>query len=252
MKWLLLPYSLYLIVVFFLLMPIMVIWYVGIKLFVPYPKQIKAVYTANDFLFFTWSAFVGFRYKIRGMEHVKKDQTYIVICNHSNVADMPAAAYGSIVNAKPLVKKELLKIPLLGWLFAMSSVPVDRKTEEGRKKSMQIMRNELKQGISLLIFVEGTRNRTEKPLKEFHNGAFALSIESGIPILPLVFTNMRSISRPDSYLFKPGTIEVTHLEPIYPDGFTKDQIEDYKALAFKNMWNFLVKKDEIFSNENLI
>lgn len=252
MKWLRLPYSIYLIIVFFLLMPFMVLWYVGIKLVVPYPKQIKAIYTANHFLFFTWSAFVGFRYRIRGMEHVKKDQAYIVICNHSNVADMPASAYGSLANAKPLVKKELLKIPLLGWLFAMGSVPVDRKTEEGRKKSMQIMRNELKQGISLLIFVEGTRNRTDKPLKEFHNGAFALSLESGIPLLPLVFTNMKNISDPDSYLFKPGTIDVNHLEPIYPDGFTKDQIEEYKALAFKKMWNFLVTKDENFSKEKLL
>ena len=248
MYWLRLPYSLYIVIVFFALLPFQILVYVLIKILSTYPRQIHWVHKANRMMFLIWSSFSFFRYRITGLENIEPEQTYIVICNHNNNADIVASAYGIQVASKPLVKKKLLKIPLLGQLFAMASVPVDRGSDAGRKKSMEVMRSELKQGISLIIFPEGTRNRTKDPLKSFHNGAFALSIESGIPILPVVFPDVRYISRPESYLFRPWHMEIHHLPPIYPDGFDNSTLESYKDKCFNEMWNFIVEKDPHFKN----
>lgn len=247
MNWLRLPYSIYIIVVLFALLPLQVVIYIFIKLLIPYPKQIYWAHKANRMMFLIWSAFTGFRYKIRGVENIDPDQTYIVICNHSNLADLAASAYGIQVSAKPLVKKELLKIPLLGQLFAMASVPVDRKDEAARKKSMEVMRREIKQYISLIIFPEGTRNRTDQPLKAFHNGAFALSLETGTPILPVIFTNLRQMSSAESILLRPWTIEATHLPPVDPKNFDSNDLEGYKQAIFKMMWNYIVDHDREFA-----
>lgn len=246
MNWFRLPYSLYAIVVLFTLFIPAIFVYIIIKVLVSYNRQQYWVHKTNRVLFLTWSAFTGFRYKIRGVEHVDPNQNYIAICNHSNMADLMASAYGIQVPGKPLVKKELLKVPVFGQLFAMASVPVDRKDDAARKKSLEIMRKELNQGVSLIIFPEGTRNRTPQPLKEFHNGAFILSLETGVPILPVVFTNIRHLSSANSVLIRPWKIEATHLEPVFPEGF-KD-VNEYKEYVYKRMWNYLVENDSNYSS----
>lgn len=217
-----------------------------IKIFFPYPKQTTWVHRTNKIMFLVWSALTGFTYKIRGVENINDKETYIVVCNHSNLADLMASAYSNQVPSKPLVKKELLSLPIVGQLFAMASVPLDRKDDAARKKSLEIMTQELEQNISLIIFAEGTRNTTSEPLKEFHNGAFIISMKTGKPILPLVFTHMKNLSHAKSVMIQPWRIEANHLPAIYPNQF-KDVIE-YKNYVYKIMWNFLVENDKSFKN----
>lgn len=243
-NWWKLPYSIYAIIILFVLFLLVLPIYVLIKIFFPYSKQTTWVHRTNKIMFLVWSAFTGFTYKIRGVENIDDNQTYVIVCNHNNLADLMASAYGNQVPSKPLVKKELLSIPIVGQLFAMASVPLDRKDDAARKRSLEIMMNELEQNISLIIFPEGTRNRTPEPLKEFHNGAFIISMKTGKPILPIVFTNMKNLSHAESVLIKPWRIEANHLAPVFPDSF-KDVIE-YKDYVYKIMWNYLVENDKSY------
>ncbi len=246
MNWWRLPYSIYAIIVLFILFIPALPVYGIIKLSVKHSRQQFWVHKVNRIIFLIWSAFTGFRYKIRGVENIEHDQNYIAICNHSNLADFMASAYGIQVPGKPLVKKELLKIPVFGPLFAMASVPVDRKDDAARKKSLSIMKSELADKVSLIIFPEGTRNRTPQPLKEFHNGAFILSMETGVPILPVMFTNIRHLSSAESVLIRPWTVESTHLKPVFPNEF--NNVNEYKEYVFKIMWNYLVAHDTNYSH----
>jgi 1-acyl-sn-glycerol-3-phosphate acyltransferase len=160
--------------------------------------------------------------------------------------DMIAAAYGIRINAKPLVKKEVGRIPILGQLFQIACLLVDRSSKTSRENAQNVLKKEIEMGGSILIFPEGTRNRTNKPLKSFYNGAFDLALETGVPILPIVFTNIRKIARPDSLLINPGIIEVNYLNPIFPDNFEKNDVENFKQFCFNEMESFLLKNDDEF------
>ena len=117
-------YSIWTVVSFLLLTIPMMIGYLLLKL-IPYQKQINGVYVINRTAIFIWSIMVGMRYKIRGLENIDKQQTYVVVINHINAADMMATAYGQRVNAKPLVKRELTLVPGLGQLFTLMCLPLD-------------------------------------------------------------------------------------------------------------------------------
>lgn len=238
-------YSIWTVVSFMLLTIPMAIGYLLLKL-VAYKKQIDGVYIINRIAIFIWSVVVGMRYKIRGLENITKEQTYVVVVNHVNAADMMATAYGQRVPAKPLVKRELTLIPGLGQLFSLMCLPVDRSSKEARHASKVRMLSELKQGISVLIFPEGTRNRTKNPLIPFFDGAFELAIDAQVPILPVVLSNIRHINKVDTLLVQPGTMEITHLPPVNTKGMLPEQLEALKQTVYSKMESFLLENDSYF------
>ena len=240
-------YSIYAVIVFFLLAIPILIAYLFLK-FLPYEKQIDGVYFLNRILVFLVAMFTFNSFKDVDIELVDFKKTYVVIANHNNLMDLLGSAYGNRISAKPLVKKELGDIPILGQLFQLSSIMVNRSSKDSRKEVLQQMKEELLMGISIMIFPEGTRNRTPNPLKNFYDGAFELSIYSGFPILPIVFNNVRKIAAPDTLLIKPGVIEVCYLPPIYPEGYTMDNLEAYKEKCFRIMENYLIENDDSFKH----
>ena len=108
------------------------------------------------------------------------------------------------------------------------------------------MREELAMGVSIFIFPEGTRNRTEDPLKKFHHGAFTLAIEAQVPILPMVLVGMRKISKPTSLLFRPGTIHIHYLPPIPTQGLTLADMDTLRQKCFDTMRDYLVQHDDYY------
>jgi 1-acyl-sn-glycerol-3-phosphate acyltransferase len=238
-------FSFYALLVFFVFAIPILFGYITLK-FLPYKKQIGGAYFLNRILVFIVAFFTFFRFKIRGIEKIDLSRNWIVISNHNNLMDMIAAAYGIRINAKPLVKKEVGRIPILGQLFQIACLLVDRSSKTSRENAQNVLKKEIEMGGSILIFPEGTRNRTNKPLKSFYNGAFDLALETGVPILPIVFTNIRKIARPDSLLINPGIIEVNYLNPIFPDNFEKNDVENFKQFCFNEMESFLLKNDDEF------
>ena len=242
-------YSIWVAVSFLLLTIPMLLGYLSLKM-VPYKKQINGVYVVNRTFLFLWSVITGYRYKIRGLEHIADGQTYVVVINHVNAADMIAVAYGQRVPAKPLVKRELTLIPGLGQLFSLMCLPVDRSSTESRQASKKRMLSDLKQGISVLIFPEGTRNRGQHPLLPFYDGAFELAIEAQVPVLPVVLTNIREINEVDTLLVQPGVLEITHLPPIPVDAYTTADIAVLKEQTYRAMEEYLLKNDRFFAAQN--
>jgi len=210
-------YSIYALVLFAALLFIALLPYILTKIFLPYNKQIKGVYVINSIVMHIWAPMTGFRFEIQGDNLFDKDESYVVAVNHYSLVDMLALAYGLGVSGKPLIKRELLKIPILGWIFAMASIPVDRRNKDSRRRSFENMVSEMNLGISILIFPEGTRNRTGKPLGDFKDGAFRLAVESGKPILPVVLLGHKDLSHPDHLLLRPGKVILQYLEPIHPE-----------------------------------
>jgi 1-acyl-sn-glycerol-3-phosphate acyltransferase len=118
---------------------------------------------------------------------------------------------------RALGKKELSKIPVFGWVVSKLAVWVDRDNPESRKESIPKLIKILEKGISIVVAPEGTRNDGEDLLLPFQKGAFRLSIETGIPILPLAVIGADKIHKRGTLLLSPGKVKIYFSEPIHPD-----------------------------------
>jgi len=77
------------------------------------------------------------------------------------------------------------------------------------------MQNVLKMGMHMCIYPEGTRNKTQLPLKEFHDGAFRLAMETGTAIIPALIFNTKKVLPADrSFYFWPSKMELHFLPPV--------------------------------------
>ena len=161
--------------------------------------------------------------------------------------DLAAISFGLRVFAKPLVKKELTKIPGIGQLFSLMCLTVDRSDKESRYNSKVKMLSDLKQDISIVIFPEGTRNKSTEPLLSFFDGAFELAIEAQVPIIPVIQLNTRKLNPKSSILFRPGILELVHLPSISTIGLTIDNTKELKEKVHAIMYDFIQINDENFN-----
>lgn len=153
---------------------------------------------------------------IRGMELINPDKAYVFICNHRSQLDIPLFARACVNTFRFLSKVEVTKIPLIGYVVKRLYITVDRKSKEDRAKSLLRMSDSLlKEKISMVIFPEGTRNRTTQPLIDLKDGAFRLAIDTQLPIAVLTILNSGEFSPANKLMqLKPGTLKAIWTEPI--------------------------------------
>ena len=146
-------------------------------------------------------ALVGCPLKIQGREYFEKGKTYIVVCNHNALIDVPVSSPGIPGGNKTIAKAEMAKIPLFGLIYKTGSILVDRKNEKSRRESFVKMKEVLDMGLHMCIYPEGTRNISAEPIKPFHDGAFRLAVTTGNSIIPMIIFNSRKANPPDKGFF---------------------------------------------------
>ncbi len=157
----------------------------------------------------------GCRLKILGKENFKPGEIYIVVCNHNSLMDVPLSTPFIPGANKTIAKAEMAKIPIFGLIYKRGSILVDRNDKNSRRDSFRKMKEVLNTGMHMCIYPEGTRNKTEMPLKEFHNGAFKLAVENGTAILPALMFNTKKVLPPGkSFFFWPSKMELHFLPPV--------------------------------------
>ena len=240
-------YTAYVAILFFLCLTCMLIIYVPLLLVRNERSRMKVVYFFNKlFLKWIWSNLVGIWITVEGREKIDDDKTYAFVCNHSNMLDIPFTASCIDHYYKPLVKKELMSFPVLGPLLRMTSLGVDRSSPESRKNISAKMAEVMKNGLSLLIFPEGTRNRTPEPTKEFYDGAFKAAIAAQANIAPFVLINIRHLQPVDSMVVYPGRVTMRFLDPISTEGMTEADTEHLKNKTRSMIDEVLRKEDVLF------
>lgn len=164
--------------------------------------------------------------RVSGKSRIDPKQTYVVIANHSSLADI-VCLYLLGMQFKWLAKKSLFRIPFLGWsMGAMGYIPLERGRHGSIRISYQKCLDRLKKGVSVLIFPEGTRSRTGE-MGRFKSGAFRLAIQSGRPLLPVVVAGTKQvISKGQAGFGNPGLTQIKVLDPVETKNLTlKDEEE---------------------------
>lgn len=183
-------------------------------------------------------------YEIRNRDKIKRGHAYIFVSNHTSYMDIPALVVTIKGQFRALAKKELLKIPIFGWIAQIMCVVVDRSSNESRRKSMDNLKRILGMGISVLIFPEGTQNRTKELLQPFYDGAFRIAVETQQPILPIVVLNAGEIMPPGKVFIKPGKIVVVIGEEIPTDGLTLTDVKELRDKVFGVMTQMIVSNKQ--------
>lgn len=181
-------------------------------------------------------ALIGCPLRIRHKEHYHRHTNYIIVCNHNSLMDVPVSTPFMERANKTIAKKSFSKVPVFGWIYSFGSVLVDRKSDASRRKSIEDMKQVLRLGLDMVIYPEGTRNRTKDPLKKFYDGAFRLATDTGKPILPVILFHTKKVLPANKFFYLvPHVLEMHYLPAIDPAGLSSEAL---KELVFERMWDY--------------
>ncbi len=171
---------------------------------------------------------VGVRIRIEGQENIPPGVS-IFVANHTSTAD-PAAIVGAIPRRISILAKEsLFRIPIVGRAFRLARfVPVDRTDREAAMASVERAIEHLKQGVSFLIYPEGTRSPDGR-LRPFKKGSFVMAIKAGVPIVPVACAGAHRVMRKGELRIHPGEIVVGFQPLIDASAYTLEQRDELAA-----------------------
>lgn len=209
------------IITFIIVLPISLISYL-----LPEPRGTAFLIKVSVIWMRVWFLLIACPIKVRGTENFEKGKSYVVTCNHNSLLDIPLSSPFIPGPNKTIAKMSFAKIPLFGLYYAKGSVLVDRKSEKSRKKSFEEMKWVLKMGMHMCIYPEGTRNRTNEPLKPFYNGAFKLAHETQTDIIPAIITGTKeAVPLHKTFFFLPRRLEIQFLAPISSKHITAAELK---------------------------
>jgi len=162
---------------------------------------------------------------------------YVVVANHQSFLDIFVLC-NIPHEMKWVAKKELFKIPMFGWgLRLAGDICLDRGDTASALKVMDQARRYLKNGMSVMIFPEGTRSE-DGTLLSFKPGAFKLAVETGVPVLPIAVSGSANGMPKGGPWVRPTKVSVKILEPIPTAGLRgrdvrklRDDVRDRIARA---------------------
>ena len=204
-------------------------WIVG--KFSPMAKEISSLRIVQTvFKAVLWVG--GVKVTFIGEENVPKDTPVLYIGNHRSFFDVPLTYPRCPIRTGYVAKKEMEKVPLLStWMERLYCLFLNRTDIKEGLKTILTGIEQIKGGISMCIFPEGTRNKGEElSLLPFHNGSFKIADKTGCAIIPMSINNTADIFESHFPRIKKTHVILEYGTPIYPkelDKETKKHIGEY-------------------------
>jgi len=164
----------------------------------------------------------GVRHEVIGKENIPQTPV-VIISNHQSTWET-IFLYHQFVTAVPVLKKELLDIPLWGWALRLQKpIAIDRSKPREASKSMISQGSErLKSGLSIFVFPEGTRSKPGQ-VGRYSRGGAQLAATTGAPVLP-VLHNAGACWPAGTWRKTPGTVRLIIGPVIESEGKTSREI----------------------------
>ena len=160
-----------------------------------------------------------------GYEQVPRDRPVVFVSNHQSWFDILALA-GTIPGTLRFVaKKEMASIPLLGQAMKSAGhIYIDRQNRAQAIEAFEEVAGWIRDGLSTVIFPEGTRSRTGR-LLPFKKGPFVLALAAQVPVVPVYVAGTFNILPKATLLLRPSPITIHFDEPIATEGMTYEDRE---------------------------
>jgi 1-acyl-sn-glycerol-3-phosphate acyltransferase len=181
-----------------------------------------------------WSRLIlrttGVRVKVEGLDRIEPGTTYVFVSNHQSIYDTPVVFSSLPYQLRIIAKESLARFPVLGWhLRRGGHLFVDRRKPD-HAGILQRWRGLVSQGLSLVIYAEGTRS-PDGHVARFKGGSFLLAIEAGLPIVPVAVIGTRAVMPKGRLRTEPADVKLVVHDPIQPPALEKPTAKDAKRLA---------------------
>lgn len=188
-----------------------------------------------------WLFLVGCSVTVSGKRNFKPGENYIVVFNHNALMDVPLSAPYVPGANKTIAKASFVKVPLFGLFYKRGAILVDRKDEKSRIKSLEAMKKVLLTGMHMCIYPEGTRNRTDAPMKDFYDGAFKLAIDTKKDIIPCVINGTKKAMPVNKFFYLlPVSLKMHFLPPV---SYADKNVKVLKEEIFNQMRDYYTKNN---------
>jgi 1-acyl-sn-glycerol-3-phosphate acyltransferase len=198
----------------------------------------ERVFALARHLFAIQNKLMGIRLGVTGLEHINGKNTYLIMGNHQSLFDLfvvPAAIPLTYVAVEAAYH---FSIPLWGSLITRwGCIPIHRNDLEKAKQSLEIAKQRLKEGTSIIILPEGHRTRTGK-MGEFKKGPFHLALKAGADILPFAISGLFDYNAKGTFHLNPKPVHVSIGEPIpyrSISGSTPERIRETVRETIENL-----------------
>ena len=184
---------------------------------------------ANRIAGWGWARFNCFitpvKVDVIGRENVIAHQSYVVVANHQSLFDI-FVLWGFLgIDTRWVMKRELRKVPLFGLAGKLGgNIYIDRSDKKGAYENLKEARKILTNGVSLIMLPEGTRSR-DGNLREFKKGAFVMSLDLGMPLLPVSIVDTKYILPSGTNDLLPGSVTLVIHKPLSSEGYNEGNLD---------------------------
>lgn len=183
----------------------------------------------------------GARIQVIGEENVPKDRAVLYVGNHKSYFDI-LLTYSRVPRLTGYVaKKEMESFPILSiWMKRLHCLFLDRKDIKQGLKTILTGIDLIKNGISVCIFPEGTRNKSNDRLLPFKEGSLKMAEKTGCPIIPFAITNSSKLFEDHMPFVRPCDIIIEYGKPIYPAELPREEKKFLGAYCRKQIEDMLI------------
>jgi 1-acyl-sn-glycerol-3-phosphate acyltransferase len=168
----------------------------------------------------------GVKLEIENLEKIPSGQPLIFMGNHQSNFDILALYAAIPVHFSWIAKEELFRIPLFGVAMRRAGyIPLDRSDGRRALKSMEEAAGKIREGVSVVIFPEGTRTQ-DGNLLPFKRGGFLLAAKAGVPIVPFTINGTSRINPAKTLRLQKGSASIRFSDPIETGGATGKRRDD--------------------------
>ena len=172
----------------------------------------------------------GVSVTVLGEENVPRNEAVLYIGNHRSYFDVIMTYVRVPRPTGYMAKIEMLRIPSLStWMKYLHCIFLDRSDIKAGMQSILNAIEKIRSGISICIFPEGTRNRTQDVLLDFHDGSFKIAEKTGCPIVPMSINNAAAIFEDHIPRIKKAHVVIEYGKPIYVRDLDKEQRRNLSA-----------------------
>ena len=172
----------------------------------------------------------GVKITVKGKENIP-DEAALFVGNHRSYFDI-LIMYIQCKRLTGFVAKDAIeKVPSLRvWMRYLYCLFLDRKDPRAGMKTILQAIDYIKQGVSIFIFPEGTRNKgKELSMLPFKEGSFKIATKTGCPIVPVAINNTAEVFENHMPRMKKTHVIIEYGTPIYPEQLSKDELKGIGA-----------------------